>query len=124
MRAIRFLFVILLAIVLIGLALANRGMVTVKVFPANLGSYLGLDWQVTMPLFLLILLAMLIGMVLGLVWEWLREAQLRSESARRARELASLEREMGRLRETRTVAPQDDVLAIVDAPANPPAISR
>ncbi|MFD1881481.1 lipopolysaccharide assembly protein LapA domain-containing protein [Paracoccus pacificus] len=115
---------ILLAIVLIGLALANRGMVTVKVFPANLGSYLGLDWQVTMPLFLLILLAMLIGMVLGLVWEWLREAQLRSESARRARELASLEREMGRLRETRTVAPQDDVLAIVDAPANPPAISR
>lgn len=113
MRIIRMLFVALLALALITLALANRGIVTVRAFPANMEAWLGGDWSVAMPLFLVIFLAMLIGMVLGLIWEWMRESQVRAENARRAREIAELEREVGTLR-ARNVQPRDEVLAILD----------
>lgn len=113
MRIIRMLFVALLALVLIVVALANRQIVVVRVFPANFDAWVGGDWSVSMPLFLVIFLAMLIGMVLGLVWEWLRESQLRTESAHRAREIAALEREVGALR-SHNVQPRDEVLAILD----------
>lgn len=113
MRIIRMLFIALIALVLIVLALANRGPVTVRAFPENLDGWLGSAWAVTVPLFLLIFVAILVGVVLGLVWEWLREAQLRAESARRARDIAELEREVGTLR-SRNVQPRDEVLAILD----------
>ncbi|MFV0293514.1 MAG: LapA family protein [Paracoccus sp. (in: a-proteobacteria)] len=115
MRFIRFLFVAALAIVLLVLALANRSAVTVKAFPANFDQYLGENWQITLPLFMVILMSVLLGIVLGLIWEWLREAHIRSESSRRARNVARLEREVGSLRDQHN-APKDDVLAILDQP--------
>lgn len=123
MRIIRMLFVALMALALIVLALANRGMVTVRAFPDNLDGWLGGAWSVTVPLFLLIFVAILLGVVLGLVWEWLREAQLRTESARRARDIAELEREVGTLR-SRNVQPRDEVLAILDNAAAAKASAR
>ncbi len=120
MRFIRLVFVILLAIVLIGIALANREMVSLSVLPANLGAYLGVDWVLTMPLFLLVFGAMLVGMVLGLIWEWLRESHLRAESKRRAFEISKLEREVGQIRQQHR-APKDDVLAILDGNKSPGA---
>lgn len=110
MRVVRMIFLTVLAIALVILALANRQMVVLRPFPANLDAYLGGSWQLTMPLFLVIFLALLVGMVLGLIWEWLREAQLRAESSRRARDLAQLEAAAG----TRS-RPRDDVLALLDA---------
>lgn len=115
MRTVRLIFVTLVAVVLIGVALANRGPVTFSLLPGQLGQYLGGTWSITVPLFLLILITLLVGMVLGLVWEWLREAGLRSESARRAQTIAELERESGTLRRDFS-APKDDVLMILDAP--------
>lgn len=122
MRILRMLFMALLALALIVLALANREIVTVRAFPVNFDAWVAGDWSVAMPLFLVIFLAMMIGMVLGLIWEWLRESQLRAESARRARDIAELEREVGTLR-SRNVQPRDEVLAILDnaAAAKPPA---
>lgn len=120
MRFLRMLFVVVLALILVGLALANRGMVTLNAFPAQFGAYLGWGtWSVQLPLFLVIFLAMVFGMVAGLIWEWLREAHLRRESAARAEQLARLEREVGSLRTAAPVAPatpRDEILAIVDAP--------
>lgn len=115
MRYIRMLFVVLLAVILIGVALANRQLVTVSLFPGRLDSFLGGDWSAQMPLFLVILMSMLVGMILGLVWEWLRESALRRESAQRAHELRVLEREVGQVRKAHH-APRDEVLAILDAP--------
>lgn len=115
MRFIRLLFVALLAIVLIAIALANREMVTLTAFPANFGQYLGGTWSVNLPLFLVIFLAILFGVVVGLLWEWLREAHIRRESRLRASQVAQLEREVGHLRD-RHAGPRDEVLAIVDGP--------
>lgn len=120
MRYVRMLLVALLAIILVGVALANRQLVTVGLFPGRLDRYMGGDWQVQMPLFLVIILALLAGMILGLVWEWVRETTVRQESARRAHELQLLEREVRGLRVTHH-APRDEVLAILDAPNPAPA---
>ena len=120
MRYLRMMFVVVLAVVLLTVALANRQMVSVSLFPGQFGQFLGGTWTATMPLFLVILLSLLIGMVLGLIWEWLRESHLRQESSRRAFELQRLEREVGGLRVTHS-APRDDVLAILDAPASAPS---
>lgn len=120
MRYLRMLFVAVLAVALLTLALANRQIVDVSLFPGQFGAYLGGTWSARMPLFLIIILALLIGMVLGLIWEWLREAHLRQESARRAFELSKLEREVGGLRLTHS-APRDEVLAILDAPSAAPS---
>ena len=124
MRLIRVLFFVLLAVALFLVAMANRGIVTVRLFPGQFDQYLGGGtWSASMPLFLVILLSLLVGMVLGLIWEWLREAHLRQESSRRANDLARLEREVGGLRQTHA-APRDEVLAILDAPPSPTAPAR
>ena len=120
MRYVRMLLVALLAIILVGVALANRQLVTVSLFPGRLDRYMGGDWQVQMPLFLVIILALLAGMILGLIWEWMRETAVRQESARRAHDLQVLEREVRGMRVTHH-APRDEVLAILDAPKPGPA---
>lgn len=116
MRIIRLVLVLALAVVLVLVALANRSMVTVNLFPAQFGKYLGGQWSLTMPLFLVVFLGIALGLVIGLVWEYLRESRLRSESSRRAHRVASLENEVGHLRQTHS-APRDEVLAILDAPS-------
>ena len=113
MRAIRLAFVILLAIILIGVALANRQLITVGLFPAQFGQFLGGSWSLTMPAFIAFFGAIMFGVVIGLVWEWLREAGLRAESNRRATALAQLERELGHLR-TKHDGPKDEILAILE----------
>ncbi|MBV0891774.1 DUF1049 domain-containing protein [Paracoccus sp. Z118] len=117
MRTIRLLIMALLALVLILVALANRGPVTVSLVPQELAAYLGGSYSVTLPLFLLLFLTLAIGMVLGLVGEWLRESPYRSQAAkaRSAERVVTVQRE---------VAPRDEVLAILDAtraPAPPAA---
>lgn len=121
MRAIRLAFVILLAIILIGIAMANRGMVMISLFPANFGQYLGGTWSLTMPIFLALFLAILFGVLVGFIWEWLRESAIRADANRKAAEVQRLEREVAHLR-NQHAAPRDEILAIVDGPvraANP-----
>ncbi len=123
MRFLRLIFVAALAIILVAVALANRDTVTLSAFPANFGQYLGGRWSVDVPLFLVIFLAFALGMLAGLVWEWLRESHIRREARAQAHRAARLENEVGHLRD-RHAAPKDEILAILDRPkAAPPALS-
>ena len=115
MRIIRAVFLLVLAAVLLALALANREPVTLSL---KLGSVLP-EMGLTLPLFLVILLALTLGLVLGVVWEWLRSAGHRRESKQRAHEIELLKREVKGLRHNHA-APADDVLAILDAPRPTP----
>ena len=119
MRFIRLLFVVLLALFLIGLALANRNMVTLSAFPANFGQYLGGQWTITLPLFLIVFGAFALGMLAGLVWEWLRESHIRREARAQADKNQRLENEVGALRVEHS-APRDEVLAILERPKPQP----
>ena len=116
MRILRVVLVVALALLLIVVALANRGPVLVRLLPANVDGYVAGNWAVTMPLFLLVFMVFALGIVVGLLSEWLRETAIRDQNARRARDIAQLEREVGGLR-ARTAQPRDEVLAILDAPA-------
>ena len=120
MRTIRISFIVILAMVLILVATANRTPIQVGMLPESIAKFTGSPWTVTLPTFLALFLAMVFGVLVGLVWEWLREGHLRAESRTRAHNLALLQREVGDLRRTHA-APRDEVLAILDdAPARGP----
>lgn len=66
MRYIRYLFLATFAVGLVTLSMANRGMVTLNLLPAELSGFLGFSWSITLPLFLVILLGIILGRRLGL----------------------------------------------------------
>lgn len=114
-RILRLAFLAALAVVMIALALANRDSVTLRVLPPEAANFLGLDWAVQLPLFLVIFTGVLLGLFIGFVWEWMREYRLRATGAQASRKAAHLAREVDRLK-ARTEGPKDDVLALLDKP--------
>lgn len=113
-RYLRLLVIGLLAFCLLTVALANRTPVQVRLLPDDLAALTGLTWAAEMPLFLVIFAGIVAGVLIGFVWEWLRETQIRSTATARAREVARLERELAELRGAAGVVPKDDVLALLE----------
>jgi lipopolysaccharide assembly protein A len=114
-RTLRYVFLGLLAIVLLIVALANRVPVTLRLLPDDLGEFLGLGGAVELPLFLVIFGGIVAGLLIGFVWEWFRESKHRSKASSKTREVSRLERELAVLRDAKD-EPQDDVLALLDSP--------
>ncbi len=114
-RALRYILLIVLALCLLTLALANRGAVTVKVLPDNIAAFLGLGWQMTLPLYVVIFGGIIAGILIGFVWEWLREHKHRATASVKTREVARLERELAVMHDTKPEM-QDDVLALLERP--------
>lgn len=114
-RFLRLAFLASLALILIALALANGEGVTLRVLPPEAGAFMGLSWAVQLPLYLVIFAALLAGLALGFVWEWLRERRIRVDHARTTRKAAHLEREVDRLK-ARNEGPKDEVLALLETP--------
>ena len=113
MRYIKYLFLAVLGICLITVALANRGAVTLRLMPEGMADLTGLSFQVQLPLFLVIFAGIVAGLLIGFVWEWLREHKHRAEAARKAREVGQLEREVRRLKASEGEG-KDDVLALLE----------
>lgn len=114
-RVLRLLFLAALALALVALAMANRDIVTLRLLPPEAAEFLGLSWALQLPLFLVIFAGIVLGLLIGFLWEWLREYRLRATATQATRRAASLERELGRLKE-KTEGPKDDVLALLDKP--------
>lgn len=113
MRYIRYLVLGVIAIALITVSIANRGPLTIRLLPAELEGLFGLSWQVTFPAFLILLAAVLVGVLLGFVWEWVREHRYRVEAAHERRERERLEREVKKTAPSKTEK-GDDVLALLE----------
>lgn len=114
-RTLRYVFLGLLAIMLLTVALANRTPVALRLLPDDMGAVLGLGGAIELPLFLVIFGGIVAGLLIGFVWEWFRESKYRSNSSSKTREVSRLERELAVLRDTKP-DPQDDVLALLDKP--------
>ena len=119
LRALRFVILLVVAVVLLAVALANREAVVVRALAPDLAAYAGVGWTATLPLYLVIFGGIVAGLVLGFLWEWLRERKYRANARLRAREIVRLERELGDLRAMAAPA-GDDVLAILDRPVATP----
>ena len=116
-RTLRLLFLFAIGIVLLTVALANRAPVTLRLLPEETGVFFGIDWTVDLPLFLVIFGGIVAGLLIGFVWEWLREAKHRAEASRRRGEVARLDREVSALKGKVGAPPEDEVLALVDGGA-------
>lgn len=116
MRYIRYAILAAIAVVLIVLALANRASVTLNTLPGGLAEFPGmgvLDYSVELPLFAVGFGGVLAGLLLGFVWEWIREHKHRAEAARKQSEVKKLERELRR-KDARQNEGKDEVLALLD----------
>lgn len=114
MRYVRYLCIAVFAVALISVALANRSLVSLKMLPTEVSGFFAMNPEVQVPLFIVILGSIIAGLLIGFVWEWIREYSQRAEAARQAREMRRLEREVARLKGEKH---QDDVLALLDQPS-------
>ena len=114
-RFVRYVLLALLGVALLTVALANRAPVTLRLLPDDLAALLGIAVQLQVPLFLVIFGGIMVGLLIGFLWEWLREAKHRSAAKGKTREVSKLERELAVLRDTKG-QPADDVIALLDRP--------
>ncbi|SFR38849.1 lipopolysaccharide assembly protein LapA domain-containing protein [Litoreibacter janthinus] len=113
MRYIRYLFMAVVGLSLILVALANRGMVTIRVLPEEMAAYLGQPLSYELPLFVVIFGGIIVGLLIGFVWEWLREHKHRADARLQKREKERLEREVKGLKRKSNEG-KDEVLALLD----------
>lgn len=113
-RYLRLILLALLGLALLTVALANRAPVTVRLLPDDLAALTGLTWAMDLPLFLVIFGGIIAGVLIGFVWEWFREHGHRATASQKSREVARLERELAVLKDSTSVPPQDDVLALLE----------
>lgn len=114
MMYIRYAFLGLMLAVFVTVALANRDMTTLELLPDTLAAFFGFNLALTLPLFVVIGASLVVGLLLGFVWEWLRERGYRAEAARARNECDALRSELGRVRKAAPETQKDDVLAIVE----------
>lgn len=113
LRYLRYFFLAVLGLVLVTVALANRDIVLLRVLPPELANFAGINWEIRLPLFIIVFGGIVAGLLIGFVWEWMREARLRGEGSRAKRDAAHLEREVKRLK-TSDPDQKDDVLALLE----------
>jgi uncharacterized integral membrane protein len=96
MQTIKLIVLGLLAAILIALGVANMAPVDLYLLPAKLfGETFGIKG---IPLAVVILAAVLLGILVGLVIEYLRENKLRRVAEEKRREIVQLRQEVTRLR--------------------------
>ena len=116
MRYIRYAFLIVLAVTLVTVALANRASVTLHLLPGELAGFVPLPNTLDLPLFVIIFGGIVAGLLIGFVWEWFREHKGRAEGARARRDVKNLEREVTRLKGN-TADDKDEILALLEKSA-------
>ena len=113
MQAIRLVFMGVVGGLLIVVSLANRSPVTLRLIPDEISGYFPGLVQVTVPVFLVFFGGIFIGLLIGFVWEWMREYKLRAEAARSKREISNLRNEVDGLKR-KQAEDKDDILALID----------
>ncbi|HET8918410.1 MAG TPA: lipopolysaccharide assembly protein LapA domain-containing protein [Xanthobacteraceae bacterium] len=101
-----------LAIVVIAFAVANRQIVTVSLDPFSAEHPAA---SLTLPLFALVIVLLVLGVLIGGIAAWLRQSKWRRTARRLEREIADLHIEIEALKRTGGVSTTG-----INAPAAPP----
>jgi uncharacterized integral membrane protein len=113
MRYIRYAFLAILTICLVTLALANRGIVTLKALPEGMSGAFGMSPSIELPLFIIIFLSIAAGLLIGFIWEWMREYRHRADARQKTREVGKLKSEIDALKQEKHEG-KDEVLALLE----------
>jgi uncharacterized integral membrane protein len=105
-----------LAIIIVGLAVANREIVTISFDPFN---SVNPAFALKAPLFVLVLLLVIVGVLVGGIAAWLRQSKWRRVARRLDGELAGARAELDALRAE--LASRDDVRSSSSLALRPPA---
>lgn len=101
-----------LGVVIIAFAVANRQIVTVSLDPFSTEHPAA---SLTLPLFALVIVLLVVGVLIGGIAAWLRQSKWRRTARRLEREIADLHIEMEALKGTAGVSATS-----INAPAAPP----
>ena len=112
-RYFKYLFLIVVGLALVVLAIANNAPVTLQLLPQDTALWMGVEYAIELPLFLVILGGVVTGLLVGFVWEWLREHRHRAAAVHNQREARRFEQEVVALKGTPTDE-SDEILALVD----------
>ena len=112
MRFVRTLFLIFLAITLVVISLANSENVSLSLLPSDITSLIGTTLSINIPLFLVFFSGIFIGLIIGFVWEWLREYKFRVEANLNEKRLSRAETELSELHARDNKG--DDVLTLLE----------
>lgn len=113
MKYIRYTFWGIVAICLVIVGMANRGIVTLRAMPEVLAGPLGISPDIEMPLFMAIFIGVGIGLLIGFLWEWVREHRMRVDARSKSREVDALKREVDSLK-TEKHEGKDEIVALLD----------
>jgi len=115
MKTIRYSFWAVVALCLIIVGLANRDFVTLRAMPQALADLLGISPDIELPLFVVLFIGVGAGLMIGFLWEWVRERRIRADARKKSREVDALRREVDQLKGAAAGAKDDDdVLAILE----------
>ena len=114
-RIIKYIFLAILAVLLLTVALANRELITLRLLTPELEGLLGFSYALSLPVYAVVLGSVALGLLIGFIWEWIRESKHRSEVAKRQDQVRSLKREMIKMK-GEAGDQKDDVLAILENP--------
>lgn len=112
LRLIKYVFLAVVALILVTVSLGNREPFTLQLLPTSVADLLNFNLEVTLPGFLMVLAIFVTGLLFGFVWEWLREHKHRSKARVDQRERQRLEQEVHKI--SPPAKNGDDVLAIID----------
>lgn len=113
MKYLRYTFGGIVAIILIVVGIANRGMVTLRAMPEAFAALLGISPDVQMPLFMSIFIGVAVGLLIGFFWEWVREHRIRTDLRNKIREVDALKFEINLLKSEK-YAGKDEIVALLD----------
>lgn len=113
MRYIRYAILAAIAVVLVSVSMANRQIAELQLLPDDLGTLLGANYTLSVPLFAVIFGGLAGGLLIGFIWEWIREYRQRAEAAAQKREMDRMRRELRRLKNEKHEG-KDEVIAILD----------
>lgn len=115
MRLIKYAFLAILAVCLLTIAFANRDIVTLTLLPAEMGAFAGVNFAFQVPLYFVAFGGIAGGLLIGFIWEWLRETKHRNEASRQRTEARRLKREVELMKSRKAVEDgKDEILALLE----------
>ena len=89
----------------------------IRILPSELEGFFGGGMIFSIPIFVLFLCGVIFGLLVGFVWEWIREMKHRSASSRKSKELAKVENELSQLKRE-SGQNEDEIMLLLNNKAN------